>query len=94
MRGPSRSWRSAELLRMLDTESDVERARVRAGELVGRAIYTHELIFPELLVAEIMGEIERPDRAEILRRARAAMGPGKTVLAVDGETGDVEVIPT
>lgn len=93
MSGRSRSWRAAELLRMLDTERDVERGRVRAGELVGRAVYTHELVFPDLLVAEIMGEIERPDRAEILRRARAAMGPGKTIIAVDADTGDVEVIP-
>jgi hypothetical protein len=59
----------------------------RVEELVGRSVWTHELLFEDELCEEIASGQPSSVEDVIMRMQRAA--PDKPVLVVDADTGDV-----
>jgi argininosuccinate lyase len=63
-------------------------AHKRVGELVGRDVHNHELLYEDELAEEIRTG-NRPSVEDIVMRLQMAMGPDKPVIVVDTDSGDV-----
>jgi hypothetical protein len=65
-----------------------EHIHKRIEELVGRSVWTHELLFEDELCEEIRTGV-RPSMDDIVMRMQMAAGPDKPVLTVDVDSGEV-----